>query len=347
MAEKLGSDGEVIGIELFSRSDTYGWDTERGTRFTKVTLFPDKSSKDVSALRIVSKILSVVRQYKLSRVVLCHYDMKAIFAAAVVLRLWGRTPFMMGCSKFDDYERTLWRELAKSLFVLPYKGGLSSGRRARDYMRFLGLPSDRIETEYNTVSTDRIRTLARAAGHTPYPDKDFVIIARLVPKKNLSMAIEAFRIFTTLSSSPADLHICGSGPLESALKSQVETLGLKDRVHFHGFVQTEGVAQQLSRALALLLPSTEEQFGNVVIEALALGIPAIISDNCGARDVLVRNWQNGFIIEPDNPTGLAHFMQILAQDEQNWQTMSEQALASSKRGDVSVFAEGIQRLVSR
>ena len=64
----------------------------------------------------------------------------------------------------------------------------------------------------------------------------------------------------------------------------------------------------LRKSLALILPSTEEQFGFVVLEALALGIPVIVSENVGARDLHVRTGVNGFIFEPDNEKGLAFFM---------------------------------------
>jgi glycosyltransferase involved in cell wall biosynthesis len=67
----------------------------------------------------------------------------------------------------------------------------------------------------------------------------------------------------------------------------VAGLGLEDLVDFRRFVQTQDICRILGSMLALLLPSTEEQFGNVIIEAMVMGVPVILSFNCDARDLLV------------------------------------------------------------
>jgi glycosyltransferase involved in cell wall biosynthesis len=116
-------------------------------------------------------------------------------------------------------------------------------------------------------------------------------------------------------------------------------------VIFHGFVQTEQVCQILADTLALLLPSIEEQFGNVVIEAQALNVPVIVSENCGARDELVRSGVNGFVIEPDNPAGLTFFMSLISKDEQLWRRMCCAAPQYASKGDVMEFTLAVERLI--
>jgi len=338
---------EVIGIEICGESDVYSWVPERGSKFRKITLFTDKQLSTINSIDGAGKIVSACLREKASDIFLCHYDHPAVLIAALCLRVLGRRVYAMGCSKFDDYQRTLWREVAKSLFFLPYKGGLSSGTRARDYMRFLGLPQKSIATEYNTVSIDRIRRLAAlepAPGGTPFEDRHFTIVARFVPKKNISTAIEAYSHYVASVEKPHALHLCGSGPLENELRAQVERLGLSSQIHFRGFLQTTEIARTFGSTLALLLPSREEQFGNVVIEAQALGIPVILSDNCGARDILVRSGVNGFVVEPDSAKGLSFFMQQISKSQQLWSTFAKEALASSAKGDVQQFAAAVQTL---
>ena len=151
------------------------------------------------------------------------------------------------------------------------------------------------------------------------------------------MALEAYAIYCGMVETPRDLHLCGSGPMEPELRRIVAAHGLETRVKFRGFVQTEEVCRTLANTLSLLLPSTEEQFGNVVIEAQAMGLPVILSDQCGARDQLVRAGVNGFIIEPDNPNGMAFFMKMLSQDEALWRDMSLKTAKYAKLGDVVHF----------
>ena len=96
-----------------------------------------------------------------------HDQDPAIFAVALTLRLLGKKIFTMGCSKFDDYQRRLGREVVKTILYLPYNGAIASGVRSRDYMRFMGLRANRIKTPYNPVSLERIRSLS---GSPPAPD---------------------------------------------------------------------------------------------------------------------------------------------------------------------------------
>ncbi|MFX5785125.1 glycosyltransferase, partial [Acinetobacter baumannii] len=86
--------------------------------------------------------------------------------------------------------------------------------------------------------------------------------ARLVPKKNLTMALEAYALYHRNAEQPRELHLCGSGPLEQQLVAQAAALGISESVCFRGWLQERDTCLTLATTLALLLPSVEEQFGN-------------------------------------------------------------------------------------
>lgn len=348
LVQAYGGKARIVGLELFGKSDTYAWVNEAGGDFEKITLFPGQSHSLSRTLNIAAAIVGRCRQLNANHVFLCHYDLPAILLAACMLRLLGMKVYTMGDAKFDAYKRDLWREVGKSFFFLPYVGALSNDVRSKDYLRFLGIKAGRISAPYNTIAIDRVR---RLSGTVPAPDgaafadRHFTIVARFVPEKNLEMALEAYAIYSRTANAPRQLHLCGSGELEPLLRQKVEQLGLKDQVQFRGFLQSDGIAQTLGTTLALILPSVQETFGFVVIEAQAMGLPVLISENCGARDTLVRNGVNGFVIEPDNPNGLAFFMSLIDRDEALWQRMCVSASSHSEKGDVGRFAEAVMRLV--
>jgi glycosyltransferase involved in cell wall biosynthesis len=349
VATKFAGSQEVIGLELAAKSAVYAWVPESGTHFRKITLIEGRSIEQVPfGERLVKTLRACFSMGRNTKFFMSHYEHPVTLIVSSILRLCGRRVYAMGCSKFDDYPRNLRRENLKRLFYLPYCGGIASGIRSRDYMRFLGLNEDTIKTECNTVSLRRIQTLS---GALPAPEgaafshRHFTIVARFVPKKNLSMALEAFAIYAAQVQHPRDLHLCGSGPLEVALRRQAHDDGIEHLVHFRGFLQTADICKTFASSLALLLPSIEEQFGNVVPEAQAMGLPVVLSDNCGARDLLVRAGVNGFVIEPDNPTGMAFFMKLLSEDESLWREMCISAQQFARRGDVERFAEATEALV--
>ncbi|MET3614940.1 glycosyltransferase involved in cell wall biosynthesis [Rhizobium aquaticum] len=349
LVRACGGKARIVGLELFGKSDTYAWDNEAGDDFEKITLFPGQSHSLSRTLKIAAVIVRHCRALNADQVFLCHYELPAILLAACMLRLLGMKVYAMGDAKFDAYKRHLWREVGKSFFFLPYVGALSNEVRSKDYLRFLGIKAGRIAAPYNTISIDRLR---RLSGTVPAPngaafaDRHFTIVARFVREKNLEMALEAYAIYCRAADAPRQLHLCGSGELEPLLRQKVEELGLRDLVEFRGFLQSDGIAQALGTTLALILPSVQETFGFVVIEAQAMGLPVLVSENCGSRDTLVRTGVNGFVIEPDNPNGLAFFMSLLGRDEALWQRMCVSASSFAEKGDVDRFAEAVMTLVA-
>lgn len=348
-AELLGSDYRVIGLELFSKSAVYNWDPEGGKNFTKITLFPNQSLLDTPIWKQTYALLRFSLTYYGGTFFFCHYEHLPIFFTAIFLRLLGHRVIVMNDSKFDDRQRVLWLENIKALFYLPYSGAIASGTRAKDYLRFLGLKADTIGLNYDTMNLARVVSMSEsspAPDGAPFPDRHFTIIARLVPKKNISLALEAYREYRSAARIHRKLYICGSGELESNLRELARKLDIADDVVFTGFIQAAEIAQRLATTVALLLPSIEEQFGNVVIEAQALHLPVILSENCGARDLLIRSGVNGFVIEPDNVAGLAFFMQLLSDDEDLWRRMCLAAATSVRHGDVKGFAMAVGSLVA-
>lgn len=348
LVHEWGGRALLIGVEIFGKSETYIWPSSKARTFEKVTLFPNGLPLYQRQLRLTQSLVRAISEINPSAVFFCHYELPAIWAAAAISRMRGRHVFVMNNSRFEDKERFRLRELAKALFLLPYEGALVAGEGSRSYLEFLGMSQSRIALGYNTVSVKRIQRLCEAPPApegAPFSDRHFSIIARFVPKKNLATAIEAYGEYVKLVPQPRALHIAGYGPDEPALRKLVSDLGLSHNVIFRGALQIEGVSEMYSTTLALILTSIEEQFGNVVIEAQATGLPVIISDRCGAWEVMVQSGVNGFVAESDNAPGYAYFMSLLSEDEGLWRAMALAARQSARRGDVERFVEGVNSLI--
>ncbi len=348
LAKHYAGRRSVIGVEIASDSNTYNWTSEAADGFQKITLYSNKTIDDISMYSRVYSTLSACLGQGDADVFMCHYEKLATVVVAVVLRLRGRKVYVMNNSKFDDKKRRLLQEAIKSLSCWPYCGALVAGARSADYMRFLGVSPVRIALGYNTLSIDRVRAWAKAPPApegVPLGERHFTIVARYVPKKNLFLAVEAYNLYRSQVEAPQNLHLSGYGPLEKELRRRVKDLSLEKHVDFHGALSNEEVCKLLTTTSVLILPSIEEQFGNVVIEAQAMGLPVIISENCGCSDHLVRSGVNGFVLEPDNAIGFAYFMKQLSTNELLWRGMCLEAQRFSKLGDVTGFAKGISSLL--
>jgi hypothetical protein len=83
-----------------------------------------------------------------------------------------------------------------------------------------------------------------------------------------------------------------------------------------------------------------------VNEAIALGVPVLVSENCGARDLLVRSGVNGYMVEPDNAEGLAYLMGLLANDEREWRRLAANAQEFRALADTAYFVAGVMELLN-
>ena len=337
----------VIAIELAGRSDSYSWERIEVEGFERITLFPDSALSEVNPFFQFWALLRTCFSVGSADLFFCHYEYFSTFAVALALRTLGRRIFIMNDSKFDDKPRRIRKELLKGLFYIPYNGALVASRRSAEYLKFLGFSRRHVVSGYDVISVERMRAQAQIA---PAPDgatfssRHFTVIARFVPKKNLFSILEAFSLYVQQASGPRALHLCGSGPLEPQLREKAKELMIDSHVVFRGLVESAEVSCTLGHSLALILASTEEQFGLVIIEAQALGVPVIISSNCGARDELVRTGINGFLVEPDNPRGIAYFMRLFDENEPLWTRMASAAKKFVPLGDVPRFARACQEL---
>lgn len=116
-------------------------------------------------------------------------------------------------------------------------------------------------------------------------------------------------------------------------------------IEFRGFLPPAEAARTLAGGLALLLPSVEEQWGLVVNEALALGVPVLASTRVGAADGLLRPGVNGFLADPHDAEGFARLMTLLDRDPDLWARLSHEAADSATAGDVRHFVAGVQQLL--
>jgi glycosyltransferase involved in cell wall biosynthesis len=126
------------------------------------------------------------------------------------------------------------------------------------------------------------------------PSIVFTCVGRLSPQKNYSRLIEAFKFLA--GRTEWSLNIWGNGESREQLVREVAAAGLSDRIQFRGW--SNAVQFEILQASALILPSLYEGMPNVLLEAMALGVPVIAADTEGIREVVGNEqacvWINAF-----------------------------------------------------
>ena len=129
---------------------------------------------------------------------------------------------------------------------------------------------------------------------------EFVVmtVARLEKVKGIKYLIEALSNIE-LRTSNFKLIIIGDGSERKNLKKLVEKLGLKEKVRFLGQIPNERIPEYLRAADCFVLPSLSEGFGIAILEAQAVGIPAIATNVGGIPDI-IKDGENGILVKPAN-----------------------------------------------
>ena len=188
-----------------------------------------------------------------------------------------------------------------------------TSRIEEEEARALGLPIRKSCIVPNGIDRSDV---VRVAG----PDRFILFVGRINWKKGLE------RLISALSLIPeCRLVIAGNDEegLRPALEAQATDSGVMERIAFVGPVYGEEKASLLSRALLLVLPSHSENFGNVVLEAMAAGCPVVVTPEVGAADIVSES--GGGIVVDGNPIALAGAIRALLADPIALERMGQNA----------------------
>ncbi|MDR7545255.1 MAG: glycosyltransferase family 4 protein [Armatimonadota bacterium] len=214
-----------------------------------------------------------------------------------------------------------WKVLVKRV-VLPLvfrlaDGAFAPSSRTLAFLRQLGVPADKLFLTHDVVDNVFFREGARSADRRAtrtawgIPEGGFVALfaGKLAPWKRPGDFLGA------LSRVPGAFGVLvGEGPLRPELEARASHADLRGRVRFLGFVNQRALPEVYAASDVLVLPSEHEPFGLVVNEAFCSGLPAIVTEACGAAGDLVRDGETGYIVPVGDADALADRLRRLAAD---------------------------------
>lgn len=171
--------------------------------------------------------------------------------------------------------------------------------------------------ECNRFSPEKRSDALRQALGINNGQKLLVYIGRLANEKNLDMLLEAFELIRR--NFDCRLALVGDGPAREKLEQQAN-----DHVVFTGYKRGEELATHYASADLFVFPSLTETFGNVILEGMASGLPAVGYDAPGPRDI-IKQGETGMIANEITPQAFAEAAASILSDEEKLQTMFSRA----------------------
>jgi 1,2-diacylglycerol 3-alpha-glucosyltransferase len=346
---------ELLAIEIGAISAQYAWRPTETVPFKRATLFEAGEIRDQRTL--FRRLHTTLLKHDPDLIVVPGWNYTAIDGLRSA-KARSKPIVVMSESQEKDFKRNAIKEWIKRRYVGLCHAGLVGGTPQRSYLQKLGMPSGLIYTGYDVVdnsyfsaASDLARdTAAGAQAQLALPEKFFLASARFIEKKNLPGLISAYAIYRrmTLTSvggaqEPWQLVILGDGELRPKLEAMVEKLELSGFVHMPGFKQYDELPSYYGLAGAFVHPSTTEQWGLVVNEAMACGLPVIVSDSCGCVIDLVEIGRNGYVFSSEDMNCLASLLRYISSEGCDREAMGHASRQIIARWTPDAFADGLMK----
>jgi 1,2-diacylglycerol 3-alpha-glucosyltransferase len=347
--------GALYNIELASRTQAYQWVvTEKPVNFVNYTLFPGQTLEHIPSNKLWAALKHRLEAIKPDIAFLYGYSLGVLRQAKAWCDQNQVATVLISDSNDFDKQRNQIFERIKSLFVAHYGAAFVGGTSSSCYLQTLGIPQERIVAGYDVIDNaffsrraeENKRDLNAIRQKWFLPETYFLVVTRLIAEKNLARLFAAYQEYALQledTFEPWHVVICGSGPEEQKLRRLLLDfpLSLSDRILFYGYIRQPDLADFFSAATCLVLPSISETWGLVVNEALASGLPVLVTNRAGCARDLVQENQNGWTFDPYNVHELADLLARMTRLEADARMeMGQCSLQLVADWDLDRFARG-------
>ncbi len=204
---------------------------------------------------------------------------------------------------------------------------------------------DVIDNHYFAIGSDQARHDAdNIRTRFALPQRFFLASNRFIEKKNLPRLLNAYTLYRNQAGPAAwKLVLLGDGPLKAQLQALIVQKDLSPWVLMPGFKQYDQLPAYYGLAGAFIHASTTEQWGLVVNEAMASGLPVLVSNRCGCAPDLVEEGRNGYTFDPYDVDALARLMLNIAADDCDRAAMGQASREIIARWTPQTFAENLYK----
>jgi glycosyltransferase involved in cell wall biosynthesis len=300
---------ELLVVQLASveKSRTDLGDTDLSIHQYNYQLLHEGTLEEIGLWKRISGIINAISVFKPDVVNLTGYYDVASWVILLFCKMKGIKTILSNESTASDHARNRFKESIKSLIINQFNGFFNFGTLSKEYLLGLGAKPSQMLVNRNCVDNLTLKNIysksivgrSQTQKLLNISTKNFIFVGRLIDYKNLFRFLEAFGDAQATIQQDWGVIILGDGELKQDLERFVSEKNIPN-ISFQKGVSWRQVPQYLALSDVLVLPSYSEPWGLVVNEAMACGLPVLVSDKCGCAIDLVKNGENGYIFSPDS-----------------------------------------------
>lgn len=330
-----------LALQLFRKPDLYQWQPTGDQGHGFVDLGLETAGRDRLAWRDVPRLIGMLRRLRPDVVVVNGWGMRDAILAHFWCRLTRVPRVVVSDSQAIDFSRSALKERIKRAILSGTGSAFVAGEPHRRYATALGVPASRITLGCDVVDNAHFRParLARQLG-----GYRLLSVARLSDEKNLLSAGRAFLGFIANrpAAEPWQWSIAGYGPLQTEIQAMADSIG--GRIRLLGAVDYADLPAIYADADLFWQPSRRDSWGLPVNEAMASGLPVLVSTRCGCQEDLVTG-ATGWTFDPLDEEDMARALNRAADARAAWPAMGRAAAEHIEDWGLERFSEGLAQAV--
>jgi glycosyltransferase involved in cell wall biosynthesis len=280
--------------------------------------------------------------------VIIGYEFSVPSMTALLYARIARRPFLVWseCTTTSDRHLTRGQRWTRKIIIPRAQGFLGTSPFACRNLIALGAPPERVVEAPQVHQVDWIvRQVAKIHEQHPASELMILYVGSLIQRKGIELLLDAFSRSHT--RHPASrLRIVGDGALRKSLNRFVIRAGLQEVVEFAGFVEPSDIPAEYAKSGLFVLPSLEDTFGVVVVEAMAAGVPVICSCFAGVSAYLT-DGEDAFVVDPNDSELLAGRIDRILDDRALAAQFITRGLEISKTFEATSVAEVFAKEIIR
>lgn len=303
--------------------------------------------------RPFSEICSIINKKRPDAILLTGWHFFGLVQIFFYLRKWN-IPLILRMDSNDLKRRSFLANLFYRWYARYINIGLSVGIRNQKFLEYIGVPKEHIVRCPHVIDNQFFGNGVNLSKHSQAEIRGllgikkssfcFAYIGKFEKKKNPMDILLAFKnCYDKVRDKSIDLIMVGSGELEKCCTEYALLNGLP--VTFTGFVNQSKICDMYAIADCIVLASNEDEtWGLVVNEAMACGIPAIVSNRCGCASDLIQNGVTGYTFEYKDVAHLSDLMvKVVMQPEKTREMGIRAKELINQKYNIKLAREGIEK----
>ena len=253
-----------------------------------------------------NELSAILKECSPNIIFITGWDQKISHYLLVISHLEKIPVVIISDSRFKDSKRNFFLESLKKILLGGCSSAIVAGFESENYIAKLGFKNSAIFKPYDVIDNDFFSNSLNKLESNKY----ILCVARFIKKKNHLKLIKAFEKYKKNNGS-LNLIIIGEGPEKQNIINFIKTLSCESSIAIKSWQGIDELKKFYANAKVFVLFSQYDQWGLVVNEAMASGIPCIVSTECGCYEDLIKNKNTGWGVDPTNEQELTNIFHLL------------------------------------